>query len=769
MATQNSVDGSAPLSSHDDKEFAQFYERMKVTKRAFVLKNSASTGFPRAAGKPAAPEEQRIVNPNFFEDDDDAVVFMETNEVVNQSPLTEDQKTRIRQENAAQRQQWTNLCRMEFGLRNRNFAARFPSKSTFYLYFTIPLILVACLVFVAWPVWNILVDLEAEDHYSVLGIKNGATAAEIKKAYREQTKKWHPDVNPGCGEPCRNKMIQLQQAHDVLLARGDRSNELANKYSEGLSQIRSLLVFRLYQISFHAAEFTNTLVLATIPALKSFKHIVRRSTRVGFILAFVALEVIFVTGLNPIVLIQVFYFCATMLRQSAALSDIQKISKWSYIDIRTDALVFVLPAIVAHGLWYALLNSSFSKSAGEYGWHMFVGTSYLCAHLQRFSPNLWDNIAFKKCSVTLEYLSQPQFQQTKWNIFLAELGVLVDDVFAFSSHVPSPFRIAVLAVHGLYLAQFLLLPHDAPIKGKLRRKELEGDGKASRGKDKSAKQAKVAQPGEPSKKVPLTEREVTWFADLDNEQVLWFDLASVKYVRHLERSALSAKQNPGQPSFLATSSGTEVVICVLRNNTIDITERIYDPAAAHVLAREGGPGSLIDIPRKQVTQEMALARHAALLPHSKLLSSQMFRRGLDGNQREGGSASLLILLGAAGALLLSAVCVGNLPTMKDADLLFDPLAPPSAQQKHRHALGADHLLNQGAGLLPLASGPLAVAVPDMFDTLRQMALYSTENTEAYAVVAQQKPSSKKQPQQRKGQGSGNSNQQQRQRSRARTE
>ena len=36
-----------------------------------------------------------------------------------------------------------------------------------------------------------------EDHYALLGVKADATQAQIKKAYREKAKVWHPDKCKG--------------------------------------------------------------------------------------------------------------------------------------------------------------------------------------------------------------------------------------------------------------------------------------------------------------------------------------------------------------------------------------------------------------------------------------------------------------------------------------------------------------------------------------------------------------------------------------------
>lgn len=53
-----------------------------------------------------------------------------------------------------------------------------------------------------------------KDYYEILGIKKGASEDDIKKAYRKQALRYHPDKNKSPG--AEEKFKEIAEAYDVL-------------------------------------------------------------------------------------------------------------------------------------------------------------------------------------------------------------------------------------------------------------------------------------------------------------------------------------------------------------------------------------------------------------------------------------------------------------------------------------------------------------------------------------------------------------------------
>src|SRR5476651_238442 len=54
-----------------------------------------------------------------------------------------------------------------------------------------------------------------QDFYALLGVQRGASAEDIKKAYRKLAMQHHPDRNPG-DKAAEHKFKELSEAYEVL-------------------------------------------------------------------------------------------------------------------------------------------------------------------------------------------------------------------------------------------------------------------------------------------------------------------------------------------------------------------------------------------------------------------------------------------------------------------------------------------------------------------------------------------------------------------------
>jgi molecular chaperone DnaJ len=57
--------------------------------------------------------------------------------------------------------------------------------------------------------------MAAKDYYGILGVKQGASGQDIKKAFRKLARKYHPDINPN-DKASEAKFKQINEAYEVL-------------------------------------------------------------------------------------------------------------------------------------------------------------------------------------------------------------------------------------------------------------------------------------------------------------------------------------------------------------------------------------------------------------------------------------------------------------------------------------------------------------------------------------------------------------------------
>lgn len=82
-----------------------------------------------------------------------------------------------------------------------------------------------------------------KDYYKTLGIAKGATDEDIKKAYRKQALKWHPDKNKSAA--AEEKFKEIAEAYEVLS--DPKKREVYDQYGEEGNVFLSWLYVTAYE------------------------------------------------------------------------------------------------------------------------------------------------------------------------------------------------------------------------------------------------------------------------------------------------------------------------------------------------------------------------------------------------------------------------------------------------------------------------------------------------------------------------------------------
>ncbi|KEG11467.1 hypothetical protein DQ04_02591050 [Trypanosoma grayi] len=590
---EDEVDGlkgtTARNALENNNSFAFFVDRMHAVNRAFLVKKKG-------------------------ESEVEVVAFPE--------PVDGDETRELHMTRFEAESKWLDCCLREFVERR----SRYGSRRRLAVRIVGVLALVIVFLWWFWPLWEVLIDLEAETHLKVLGVPPGAEMQEIKRAYREAVKRWHPDRNPNC-ESCRAQMVKIQHAHDVLLARGSQRFVLADKYREELVQLRSLVFFRLYNMAFNAAQEIYYLTRGSLMIGRDRDGVdvswpLQTACRVLTMGLFTLYEVLYISGFSIVVLLQVFYYCVSAAKSSAQELEIASMVKHSYIDLRREAVLFAgIPLLMHVILWYFDSGKFAERDTLEFLFQMTFGLLYILAHLYRMTPNILDNINMKKCSIPLKYLRLPSRSVSLQSFVFTELGIVLDDLFAFTCKVPSVYRLAVIFVHVVFLCELAFLPWDPPVVGKLNQRHEKKSFKPQKEKKRTVEKT-LENKIEEFPHQPLSPDELALLKNLDSELINWLDVVSTKYKKRMDTAATTyMRQQRGAVSFdLAPTANLQEVnfVGTVQNSSgvpgrIDVLFRVKDEASSRLLGLQRGPVGCTPSELSENKNPDAIARRFALV------------------------------------------------------------------------------------------------------------------------------------------------------------
>lgn len=627
--------------------------------------------------------------------------------------------------------EWLDCCLREYLERKRLFDNRYRSRAQMMVRIAGLLVVFLVALWAVWPMWRVLIDVETDAYYKALEVPSTASSTEITRAYRAMMKRWHPDHNPNCGQLCREKTERIKEAYDMLLSRGEHRLTLANQYHEGLMSLRSLLSFRGFQISGDAAMNVFMMLLRLRPALGRRSASLRLACSVLILLFCAAHETLFVSGFSFVTAVQLVYHALSMAKASAQQQSIEEVQRNSYFDVVRDAVVLLGCGGVASAALHWVEKSRLSV---EEVFRMLYGSVYVLSFLYRFSPNTYDNVVMRKCSLPMTYMDMTSARFTWWRFAASELLFLVDDLFVFTCRIPSAYRVVVYVTHFVSLCQLFMLPWDAPmINVKAAAKKSAARAAESQSPAAGPATPKAAGPdgGDALSTAPqtavtesfITKEEEDVVANLDGEAVSWLDIASVKYKALVVALSLRFAQQRGQSAdavHIAASADWQNVVVVAfsrgmgagpaaTQQRFDVLCQVRDPEMCRLVAMERGP-AMMTPPRPNAPWSLDLARaeyEKGLGAMAALTNAQVWRKRVSPPASRPWS-QLLVAVGVCTAV--AAIAAAGTPSPHDvvrSSKGLDGSLRPQLFARYAGTLPADNFVNAlSGGLLTVLRVPV---------------------------------------------------------------
>ena len=105
------------------------------------------------------------------------------------------------------------------------------------------------------------------DYYEILGVEKNASKDEIKKAFRQKARQYHPDVNKA--PDAADKFKEIGKAYETLSDENKR--EIYDRYGEdGLSMPWTCILYLLRKLITHKPQCSQKRKYETVPSTQSF-------------------------------------------------------------------------------------------------------------------------------------------------------------------------------------------------------------------------------------------------------------------------------------------------------------------------------------------------------------------------------------------------------------------------------------------------------------------------------------------------------------------